>query len=269
MALNLIKVIILLLLFVANLNAQEINTGARINAMGNSGVALQDVWSLQANQAGIAALENPVVSIAYQNNYLNTDIATQSAVVAFPLKNNVFGASFQNYGVDAYSEQKIGLAYARRFGRGLFLAINANTHQLKINQYGSAFSYSVEAGIQFKVSSRVLIGSHIANPNRSGYDADASARIPTVMQIGTSYTVSDRVLVHAAVLKDLDWLTDARFGLEYNFLNWVAIRGGINVNPFRQFAGVGCKYQHFRFDAAAASHPALGYSPQMSLGYEF
>ena len=269
MSLNLIKLTILSLLVAVNLHAQEINPGARITAMGNCGTALQDVWSLQANQAGIAVLEKPVVSVSYQNNYLHTDISTQSAVFACPIKNNVFGLSFQNYGVDAYSEQKVGLAYARRFGKGLFLAINANTHQLKINQYGSAFSYSVEAGIQFKVNSRLLIGSHVANPNRSSYSTDAAAAIPTVLQVGTAYTLSDRVIFHAAVLKDLDWLTDARFGLEYAFLEWVAIRGGVNVNPFRQFAGIGCKYQHFKFDVAAASHPALGYSPQMSLGYEF
>jgi len=269
MVLNLSRKIGLLILISARIKAQEINTGARITALGNTGVSIQDVWSMQANQAGIAAIENAQASISYQNNYLHTDLSTKSAVAVLPFKKNVLGLSFQNYGVSAYSEQRIGLAYAKRFGKTFFAAINLNAHQVRITQYGSAQTFSAEAGIQFKPFPKILIGSHIANPNKSSYNKQVDAKIPTLLQIGASYLVSDKVTFSSELVKDLDWLTDARFGLEYNMMGWLSLRGGFNVNPFRQFAGVGTKYQKIRLDIASSSHPVLGYSPQMSLGYEF
>ena len=269
MNLNLYCPLLCLWLLSCNLYAQDVNCGSRLTALGNSGVALQDVWSLQSNQAGLAALDKPVAAIAFQNSYLNTDLSTQSAVVAYPFKNNVIGMSFQNYGFSAYNEQRIGFAYAKRFGKNVFTAMNVNVHQVKINQYGTAQTYSVEAGIQFKANRHLLIGSHISNPNKSGYNSQVDAVVPTLLEIGASYGFSDKLILNGGLLKDLNFLTDARFGLEYNMAEWLALRGGINVNPFRQFAGFGCKYQRLRIDAAAASHPTLGYSPQMSLGYEF
>ncbi len=249
--------------------SQELNSGPRITALGNIAPALHDVWSLQSNQAGIAQLERPIAALAYQNNYFNTDISTQSAVFAYPIKNNVFGISFQNYGFSEYNEQKIGFAYAKRFGKGLSIALNFNAHQVKISQYGNAFAYSVEAGFQFKVNDRLTLGSHVANPNKSGYRKDVDAAVPTLLEVGAAYYLSDKVLFNSGLIKDLDLQTDARFGMEYHVVEWFTLRGGINANPFRQMLGFGCKYHRLQVDLAATSHPVLGYSPQMSLGYEF
>src|SRR5688572_14951137 len=99
-----------------NVFSQDINQGPRFTSLGNTGVALQDIWSLQSNQAGLAAIERPTAAIAYQSNYLGTDISTQTALFAYPYKRNIFGISVQNYGVSAYSEQRIGLCYSKRFG---------------------------------------------------------------------------------------------------------------------------------------------------------
>ncbi|WP_256011540.1 hypothetical protein [Desertivirga xinjiangensis] len=249
--------------------SQDINLGPRFTSLGNMGAALQDIWSLQSNQAGLAAIERPVAAIAYQSNYLDTEISTQTALFAYPHKKNVFGISVQNYGVSVYKEQRMGLCYSKRFGSTLFVAINANIHQLSILQYGSAHTYSIEAGLQYKIGKQLLIGSHISNPGKNAFNSDVNASVPTAIQIGASYRCSDKVLLNSGLIKSLSTITDARFGLEYKPGESVALRGGINANPFRQFAGFGCKYKGLHVDVAASSHPNLGYSPQLALGYEF
>lgn len=259
----------LFVLIVVKLHAQDVITGARINSLGNTGVALQDAWSMQTNQAGIASLTSPILAISYQNNFLETDIATKGAVFVCPFKNNAIGFALQSYGISAYSEQKISLAYAKRFGKTIFAALCLNAHQLKIEQYGAEKTYSFEAGIQFKPSPRVLIGSHISNPARNSYNNEVDARIPTVLEIGAVYEISDRVVFNSGFIKDLEWVTDARFGLEYNALQYLSFRGGVSLNPFRQYAGLGCKWQKLHLDGGASSHPTLGYSPQVSMSYEF
>jgi hypothetical protein len=249
--------------------SQEINLGPRITALGNTGVALQDVWCLQSNQAGVSNLKGFAASICYRNNYLNQELSTQSAVAAYSTGRNIVGVSFQNYGFSAYSEQKIGLTYAKRFGPALTAALNVNLHQVKILQYGSAQAFSVEGGLQYRFDKKLTIGTHFSNPNKSGFNAEVNAMIPVVLEFGASYLFSDKLLLNSGFLKSLNREADFRCGLEYSFINVLALRGGLGMNPFRQFAGVGYHLKDLKFDAGASTHPQLGISPQIALSYEF
>lgn len=248
--------------------SQDINFGPRITSLGNIGVALQDAWSLQANQSGITALKNPVASVSYRNSYLNPELSTQSAVLVYPLDRNIIGLSLQNYGFSAYSEQKIGFTYAKSFGT-ISAAANINLHQVKIADYGSTQTYSVEFGLQYTINDRLTLGTHIANPNRRAYDTEIDAVIPVRLEFGASYRLSDKVLFNSGAVKELAGISDFRYGLEYAAISWLSFRGGMSVNPFRQFAGFGYQLNDLNVDAAASSHPTLGFSPQIALSYEF
>ena len=246
----------------------QVNPGPRITAMGMTGVALQDVWSIQSNQAGMTAIRSLTISAAYESEFLNPDLSKQSFLVIYPDKRNIFGISFQNYGFSAYNEQRAGITYARSFGN-ISAALNFNYHLIKIQQYGSTQTYSAEAGLQYVLNDKLLIGTHIANPNRSTYNGHVSASIPVFIELGFSYKISDNLLLASGITKALNSPADVKAGLEYSLAGWLDLRGGVSVNPFRQYIGIGCKYQNLRFDAASASHVALGYSPQVALSYEF
>jgi hypothetical protein len=245
------------------------NPGPRITALGTSGVALQDVWSLKSNHAGIAALKRPAFSAAYQSQYLNPDLSTKSAVFVYPFKGNAVGLSFQSYGFSAYNEQKTSFTYAKSFGDKLYAALAFNYHQVKISQYGDAKAYSFEAGVQYFLTQNLLLGAHLANPSESKYSNQLSTIIPTVYEIGASYKVSNKLLLNSGLEKTIDLETDFKAGLEYQVIDWLAFRGGVSANPFRQYTGFGLVYNSFRVDAAVATHPDLGISPQIALTYEF
>jgi hypothetical protein len=253
---------------ILTLKAQS-NSGPRFTALGNAGVALQDVWSASKNQAGIAGLTKPFIAAGYENRFGVSELNTQSAVFSIPIKNYAIGGSFQNYGVDAYNENKVGFSLARSFGPKLFIAVGANYHQLKINNYGDAKSVSVDIGLQYKLSPKLWLGSHIANPSQSKYGENADQIIPTAMAFGANYIFSDQLLITTEFEKVLNANADFKAGVEYKLIKIVALRGGISVNPFKQFAGFGINYKKVLVDFAVASHPVLGYSPQIALGYEF
>ena len=255
--------------FTAQVYSQEINLGARLTAIGNIGVAINDVWTLQSNQAGTATLQRPTASVSYRSSYLNPELSTQSAVVVYPIGRNTLGLSLQNYGFSAYSEQKIGFSYAKRFGNFVAASLNCNLHQVNIPKYGSARAYSLEAGLQYIVDKKLIIGAHISNPNQSAYDQDVDAFIPVSLEFGASYKFTDKVLLNSGIIKTLNSVTDFRCGLEYSVINWLAFRGGLSANPFRQFVGFGYQLNDLKIDAAASSHPNLGFSPQIALSYEF
>ncbi len=263
-----ICLICFLFLFSFHVKAQ-VNPGSRFMAMAKTGVALQDIWSLQQNQAGLAGLQKPCIAIAYEQRFAGQELSAQSALFALPYKQHVVGFRFQRYGFSAYSEQQAGFALARKFGNTLNIALNFNYHQLKITNYGSAKTFSVEAGLQYRASDKLWLGTHVANPNRSEYSKGVDAAIPVIVEFGASYIFSDKVIIATALEKILNSNTDFKIGAEYGLLELLYLRGGVSVNPFKQYAGFGLNYQQFKLDMAASSHPVLGYSPQLSISYEF
>lgn len=247
----------------------QINPGPRSTALGLTGTVLQDIWSLQSNQAGLAVLQRPVMAAAVKNQFLDPDVNTKSAVLAVPFKQHVFGISFQSYGFSAYTEQRIGFTYARNFENTIFTALNFNYHQLRIANYGNTSTFSIEGGLQYKASEKLLIGAHIANPSQSSYEEQAVSAIPVKMEFGIAYRFTDKLLLNSALSKTLNSEADAGAGLEYAAAEWLALRGGLSANPLRQYGGFGLTYQKIKIDAAASSHPVLGLSPQIAVSYEF
>ncbi len=258
------------IIFLFSINARaQVNPGPRFSAMAGAGVSLQDVWSLQQNQAGIASLKRISFAVGFQKPFAGYELSTQSAVLALPVKQYVFGIGFQRYGLNAYSEQRAGLTYARSFGNKLFTSLNFNYHVLKISGYGSAQTYSVEAGLQYQINKDFLIGLHVANPGKGEYRGGVNASVPSRLQIGAAYSFSNKVVIALAAEENLSGTADGKLGIEYKLVELIALRGGVSANPFKQYAGFGLNYSHFTLDMAVASQPIVGYSPQIALSYEF
>ncbi|HUH33345.1 MAG TPA: hypothetical protein VLZ28_05285, partial [Daejeonella sp.] len=209
------------------------------------------------------------VAIAFQKPFAGYELNTQSVVFAIPFNKNVFGLSFQRYGYASYNEQRAAFCYAKGFGDQLYVALNFNYHLLTIESYGSASTYSVEAGIQYHLNEKFSAGVHVANPTNRSMESGVNLVIPGRVQVGASYLFSEKVLVAFAAEKTLSGGVDTKAGLEYQIIELLALRGGISANPFKHYAGVGLGFRKLKMDIAASSQPVLGYSPQIALSYEF
>ena len=258
--------LILLINFSAN---AQVNPGPRFTSLAGAGVSLHDAWSMQQNQAGLASVKNITLSIAIEKPFAEYDISTQSLIFVVPIKNNVFGFSFQRYGVSSYSEQRTAFCYAKNFGDKLYAALDFNYHSLKIENHGSTQTYSVEAGLMYRHNKNLILGAHIANPGQSIYNNEIYINIPFRIQLGASYIFSEKILFCSTLEKNFKGEDDGRFGIEYQIIDLFALRGGISANSFKQYAGFGIDYQKLKLDFATSSHPVLGYSPQIALSYEF
>jgi len=260
---------VLLFLFLINARANGQNPGPRLAAMGSGGAALSDVWSLQQNPAGIAALKRPMVAIAYERHFMDAEVSTQNVVFVVPFRRNGFGLSFEKYGFNEFKEQIIGVCYAKGFGESFRMAIGLKYYQLNILNYGSAKAVTIEVGFQFKVSDKFTIASHIANPNLSQYNSLQGSNLPARLTLGTAFRFSDRLSMIADIRKLFRHPVDGMTGIEYNITKWFSLRGGVSVNPFNQYTGFGINFNKMQIDFSVASHSSLGYTPQIALGYEF
>ncbi|HXI00793.1 MAG TPA: hypothetical protein VNI52_11045 [Sphingobacteriaceae bacterium] len=246
----------------------QVNPGARLTALGSSGVALQDYWSSQSNEAGLTEVNTIVAAINFQQQVIDQDISTQSALIIYPALKYVFALTFSRYGFSAYNEQLVSLAASRRWGQ-ISLGLGFNYHQLKIQNYGSSDAVSVDIGFQYKLNKDITLGAHVTNPARSGYNNEVGASVPVSIDFGGTYRVSNSVLLTSEIQKTLNSTTSLKFGTEYKIIEWLALRGGISSNPVRQYFGFGISHQKFRFDAATYSQSYLGFVPQIGLSYEF
>lgn len=254
---------------VANGLAQA-HLGARLAAMGNNGNAIEDVWSIQGNPAGISGIPKIVAAIDYTKYLFATELSRQAIAIAIPFQKNSIGIGLDRYGIAEYNEIRASLAMVKKFGRQLAIGLKGNYHQLKIDNYGATSAFSLDVGFLYRFNKQLLLGFYIDNPALQQYKSPAvKLIIPTSFHLGFSYLVSDKVLLASDLSKTLHLPIDVAIGIDYQLLALFSLRGGLTAKPFKQYAGFGLHYKKFMLDMAVASDPYLGYSPQITLGYVF
>ncbi|GAA4806194.1 hypothetical protein GCM10023231_39250 [Olivibacter ginsenosidimutans] len=260
---------LLFILLSLNVSAQALSV-ARYCAMGNTGIALQGLESLSANAAGLAALDQSAVALYYQGHYV-ANTRTQGLLMAIPTHIGTFGVYLNQYGISGvYVERTVGATYAISFGQRLYTALTLNYHQLRITNYDSKQTYSVDVGLQYRIQDNWWVGAKLANPGYAAYDDALYAVIPVQLSFGTSYRVHQGLLLTG----DMERLlyrkkTDVRTGLEYQLASWIYFRGGLGFDEFSQFCGLGLRHRKMTFDLATIIHPQLGFAPQLFLAYAF
>lgn len=260
---------LLILVSTSSLFAQN-NLGSRLTAMGNNGASTADIWSLQANPAGITGITAPTISLNYIKHLFSNEISTQAFAAVLPLRNNFLGLSFQRYGFSAYNEMKIGFAYAKKFHKQLAIALNINYFQIKIDNYGSSNGFSVDIGVIYHYNEQLTFGAFSGNPSQQKYSSkEIEAKIPSSINVGATYKASDKLLIATTVAKILKEPIDVKIGFDYKIIDLFSLRAGLSVKPFKQYAGFGLNYKKILLDMAAAYDPNLGYAPQIAIGYAF
>jgi len=250
---------IVVLLLLSGKVCAQVNSGARYMAMANAGTALEDVYSLGNNQAGIASIEFPELAFAFQEHFYPTNTQSVAAMVVIPSKIGAIGLYSNRYAMKhSFAETKSAITYARLLKSKLAVAVTMNYHRLAIPDYATTETMSFDLGFQYHLSEEWLWGVQY-----SSFD------VPVKLKLGTSYLFSKQVLLALDSEYSFEKSADFRLGLEYSIQSWLKLRGGTSVNPFMHYAGTGLSFRKFNMDAASSFHPQLGISPQLSLGYAF
>ena len=262
--------VIIIVFLGVNKSWSQYNQGARLTAMGNASAAVYDIWSLNANPAGITGLKSPTAAANYARYLFGDELSEQNFAFVLPFNGNFAGLSVNRYGISEYNEIKAGLGLAKKFGEDLSIGVKVNLHQIKITNYGDATTFSVDAGVNYALSKQIGLGLYVNNPSSQTYKtSNIATNIPTVIHLGATYTPSDKVIVATTVSKDFDQKFDVSVGVDYRFHEILSLRGGISAKPFKQYVGIGLNYQKLVLDVAVQSHPQIGYTPQIGLSYAF
>lgn len=256
--------------FLINDLAAQYNQGSRLTAMGKASAAVNDLWSLNANPAGITGQKSPIAGLNYARYFFGDELSEQNFAFVLPFKNNYAGFSINRYGINEFNEIKAGFALAKKFGEEFSIAVKANVHQIKISNYGNSATFSVDVGANYALSKKIAFGLYVNNPSSQHYKTtNIAANIPTAIHFGATYEPSNKVILAATVTKTIDQKVDVAIGVDYKFQDFISIRGGLSAKSFKQYFGIGLNYEKFLLDIAVESHPQIGYTPQIGLSYAF
>src|SRR5690606_18647328 len=202
--------------------------------------------------------------------FFSDDVTTQAALLGVPTRLGCFGLALNRFGLKAaYSDLKASVAFAKRLGPQLALGLSASYHQLHIPSYINVSALSVDVGMQYRFPKGPMIGLQYTNVGKATYRQAVYGTIPAYVKVGVSYPWPQLVVTAEMEYRLTHHVLGGNFGVEYTIADLLYLRGGVSVNPLRQHAGFGLRWQHFTLDAAATFHPRLGIAPQIGLCYAF
>jgi len=245
-------------------------TGAKSIAMGNASVMNDDLWGAFNNQAGLAGIKKFSVGFMYENQFLIKELGIKAGALAIPVNNGTFGLSFAQYGFNLYNENKVGLAYAMNLSNRLSAGIQIDYLMTQLAEnYGKKDIFTFEIGLMGKVTDNFILGAHVFNPINIKLTDDVEERIPSRIRFGMKYIVNSAVNFVAETEKDINHKAIFRAGVEYEIVNNIFVRTGIGTTPSIFSFGFGVNLNNLKIDFGTSMHNTLGYSPALSLVYNF
>ena len=247
-----------------------IPANARSSAMGNVGVMFADHYSLMNKPAGMAYWNHHSFGGSYENKFMMPELAAMAVGINVPMFNGAMGLTASSYGYNLYGEQNIGLAYAKILSEQFAIGLKFNYFMINQGAEYDNFSGLVgEIGIMSSITDELRLGAHIYNLNRAKISDYQNERVPTIMRLGLSYQMNDKVQLCLEAEKNIDAKASIKMGMDYQALDPLFVRCGIQTNPTILTFGFGLQWKSFMLDFSTTQHAVLGYSPNLGLVYTF
>ncbi|MGY6741124.1 MAG: hypothetical protein ACXIUQ_00200 [Cecembia sp.] len=237
--------------------------GARSMGMGNAHTTLSDAWSIFNNVGGLSRIQYSQAAFAYDHRLDLDELTTLAAALVIKNKDFGWGIGVASFGSEYFSQQHFGMGISNQLGIAS-LGLKINYFQTSIEGYGTGRAAVLEFGGIAELSPELFFGAHIYNPTRAKFGKQSPDHLPTVVKAGISYRPSEKLSVQIEAEKDIVLDPLLKLGLEYNLLNKIWGRTGINTLTSHLFFGIGFQGRTLHFDYAMTQHPALGYTHHFS-----
>ncbi len=252
--------------------AQDLSAfaGARSEALSGASVCLEGVWAAHQNVAATAALDRMQLALSHQNRFLLREFALSHAAFVVPTSLGSFNLAAGYFGFDLYNEMKIGVGYARSFGRWFQAGLQFNYHQFYVSEASvQPRAFTLEAGILIQPVERFSIGLHLFNVNQAEFSEARQDALPVSGKLGALYALNEHVKLLTQIQKTIGREEMYAVGLEYEMLELVVLRTGLQLPNVSNSFGLGLVLRSFSIDLSYAYRDALGSNASASLQYRF
>jgi hypothetical protein len=250
------------------LEAQSIPTsiGARAMGMGNASACLSDEWALFNNIGGLAKVEQLAAAFTYEAHPAFIPFNRMAMVFSLPLGPGVASAGAYRFGDDLYNEQILSAGFSNALGLAS-LGIRINFVQYAAEGFGKVHAVTLSFGGIARLTQKFSIGASITNVNQPKFSRHNDERLPTLLNLGVGFKMSEKLFVTSEIEKDLLYPINWKNGIEYRFNKKFAARTGFNLYPQSGHAGFEFSTTKMRLAYAYMADHHFGSSHQATVGY--
>ena len=240
--------------------------GGRSAGLAYASSTLHDEWSLFNNVGGLAKVNQPSASFAYEARVGLIGANRMAAVIAAPVKMGVAAFGLFRFGDDLYNEQVITLGYSNQFGMA-FLGLKVNYIQYHAEGFGTHHAVSLNFGGLAQLTPQITVGAYIVNLNQPKLSTIDNERLPTKLLAGIAFQPNGKLLLLTEIEKDLEYDPTIKGGMEYAVYKKVNFRTGFNLHPNAVFFGLGFLIRKLKIDYALQYNNTLSAAHHASVVY--
>jgi len=252
-------------------NKDLMPVGSRETGMGGCSVVNVGLWGVSNNQASLGFMQNAAIGIHYENRYGIAGVGYKAFAAALPTNSGTFGLKINYLGYSNYNDLETGITYGKSFGKRFSVGVALNYLRTYIaHDYGSTGIALAEIGILSEPIDNLFIGAHFYNITRAKYpNTINNETLPSIFKFGAGYNFSDNAFLTAEIDKNINYPMVFRAGIEFSVVKNFVLRTGIATNSTLISLGMGYKTKGLSIDLAFSYHQYLGYSPFITLSYNF
>lgn len=240
--------------------------GAHTAGIARAGVNLSGIEGAYCNQAGLAEIRHFSMDVSVEKRFNLGELGVYSFASAYNVRDNILGIMMSGFGFSDYTEQKLGVIYARKLSNIILVGGQIGVLRYNIPGYDRVTTASLEMGMIVKLSDEFSWAGHIFAPGDTEIKGDFFKG--TRLRLGGKYMPSKKVAVMAEVEKRVDRFPSLMVGAVYQVHTLFGI--SIGVNPRLRLVGFGFALsfkEHYRVIAAAGINDVIGNTPAASLQY--
>ncbi len=259
---------LLFLTFHSSFTFGQNNAGAKQIALSGSNVALENtVFAIFSNPAGLAQLNNREFGVYYSPSPFGLkELSNGYLAYIEPTSFGNLSVGAYTYGFELYRENQFNIAYSTTINDNIYLGITSFYHSVNIARYGNSGVFNIKLGGIFILNKNLLLGFSLHNPLRFNR---SKVELPLIYNVGLSYIPIKNSSLNFAVSKEMDFPVSLRFGIEYELIEYLHLRVGVQNEPDIYSGGFGIFYSFMNFNYAITSHPELDLSHQVDLIISF
>ena len=274
-------VLLLLVPFLLSAAFEDMESGARPEALGCAFTAISDdANSIHFNPAGLSFIQEIQLTAYYKNLYGIVNNATFNAV--FPASFGTLGFSFQNVSVKGEetningeslgektleSENTITLSYGKALNEDLSFGCNLIGYQLTQTRFGSANTFGVDLGLLADIYDRWRLGFFAHNINSPTLGEENRHNLPRLLSLGISFTPFKGVTSSIDLSKEVGKDTRLCFGQEFQILKNITLRAGLSTQPIKASFGIGLLIKNIEIDYSVLNHEVLPMTHIIGVSY--
>lgn len=254
----------LLLYYQASFAQPEQQHALQIASSDNSAVLL-GASALFANPAAARYETTGWDLTTAVSNRFSTDIFSLGASALKSFDQAAVGLVVGSYGIDGFKQSQIALSFTRTIGATAYLGIQANYHQLQIEELGQRGVADMTIGYWQIIDSKVIISAYLKNPLQAFSDQQ---QVTGKIDIGLGYIISDQLTLYTSIDKAWDGGISLRPGLAYKPHKILSLYVSTDTDPEAISLGLGLDLTAgLNAQLGINTHPILGNSLALSVGY--